>query len=242
MGFVDLHNHLLWGLDDGAESAEESLAIAQVLAAHGWTEVATTPHARPEYPGVDVVQSRRDEVSARLADAGVALSLHPGAENVLDPSYLEKMERGDARGLGAAGIWVLLEAPFRQPAPFALDVLFRVRVKGKRALIAHPERCMEFVEKPERCKQAVEIGAELQLELGSFANVYGKPARELALRLVGEGLAAVVATDVHHLFGAAQMFETAIPALRKAAGEAYAERLLSTNPAAILRGEELLAR
>src|SRR5512142_726777 len=115
MGFVDLHVHVLWGIDDGCETPEETLAAARLLASLGWDELAPSPHAVRELPSHDpaACEARRAEATDLLGEAGVPMALHANAENRLDEEFLARAaDPATRRGIGAAGRWVLVEAPF----------------------------------------------------------------------------------------------------------------------------------
>ncbi len=240
MGFVDLHCHLLWALDDGCETPAETLAAARLLVALGFSDVAPSPHAIAGLPSGDVARSeaRRIEAAALLAREGVALALHPNAENRLDEEFLGRVGGDGRRGIGAPGRWVLVETPFEAPVPALAELVFALRRKGISPLFAHPERCVEF-ERPGRAAEVVRLGAALQLNLGALAGVYGRPARRLAARLLSEGLYAVAATDLHRPAGAGEWLAEALDALEKRAGEQAIGRLLGTNPRRILAGEDV---
>jgi protein-tyrosine phosphatase len=198
-----------------------------------------TPHAWPELPGAEANRLRRAELQALLAERGIALELHPGAENRLDGELLDRCQRGDARPLGA-GPWLLVEAPHMLPLPGLEQLAFRLRVAGQRLLFAHPERCRAFHDDPQLARRLVASGAALQIELGSLAGTYGKPAQRLARTLLDEGLVAVAASDVHRPQGAEKILGEGLPALRKAVGDPALEQLLDHNPRRLLRGEALL--
>ncbi len=95
MGFLDLHDHVLWGIDDGCETPEETLEAVRLLVSLGWDELAPSPHAVPELPSGDpaLCQARRDEASALLAAAGIAITLHANAENKLDEGFMARAAR-----------------------------------------------------------------------------------------------------------------------------------------------------
>jgi protein-tyrosine phosphatase len=236
--YTDLHCHLLYGIDDGAKTAEESLAMARTLVALGFSAVATSPHARPQYPDADRVAERRAEVKALLDGNGVPLVLHEGAENFLDGEFLERELSGRGRHIASTS-YVLVELPFEAAVPALPDLLFRLRRKGVRPLIAHPERCVEF-ERSGRAEEAVRTGAALQLDVGSLTGRYGKMAKKVSRRLLDAGLYAVGATDLHGPVGAEKWVGEAMRAVRSAVGESGEKRLLGENPARILRGEDLL--
>jgi len=241
MDYVDLHCHLLWGIDDGAKSEADSLEMARALVSLGFRHVACSPHARADFPSDDAALSerRRAEVQAALAREGIELTLHRNAENVLDGELLERVV--DRRRPVGEGPFLLAEAPHLSPLPQLGDLIFRLKVKGITPLLAHPERCREF-EKPGRAEEAVRAGAFLQLDIGALVGRYGRPAQKFAREFLAQGLYAVAATDLHSPRDAAKWVGESIAELRALAGEAEANRLLRDAPAAILRGEAPPAR
>jgi protein-tyrosine phosphatase len=240
MAFVDLHSHLLWALDDGCQTPEETLAAARLLVSLGWRDSAPTPHAHPMFPSRDAsaCAARMAEAQALLDSEKIPLKLHSGSENVLDAQYLERLGVEERRGLGATSRWALVELPFRGTVPALPDLLFHLARRTVKPLLAHPERCAEF-ERPGRAAEAVRLGAALQLNLGSLAGVYGRDVRKRAEKFLEEGLYAVAATDLHHPEGADEWLAEALEALDRRAGAEEVERLCAINPRRILAGEEI---
>lgn len=241
MGFVDLHVHLLPGLDDGCKTMAETLAMARALVALGYTATAPSPHNRPEFASGSKQASlaKLAEVRAALGEAGLALTVDENAENYfLDERLVGALATPDARRLGAAGRYLLAEAPYSGPLPALPDLLFRMKLKGVTPVIAHPERCFEF-EKKGRAEECVRGGALLQLDLGSLTGKYGKSAQKLARQFLGEGLYAVAATDLHSPVNAEAWVGESLAALEKAAGPKAFRALVADNPAALLRGDAL---
>jgi protein-tyrosine phosphatase len=236
MSFVDLHCHLLWGVDDGAKTEEDALSMARALVSVGFGEVACSPHARPEYASRDAAlcDRRRHELQEALQREGIPLKLHANAENVLDLELPLRVGAG-LRTVGG-GNHVLAEAPYLVHLPQLVELIFRLKVKGLTPLVAHPERCKEF-EKPGRAEEAVRAGALLQLDVGAVIGRYGRTARKLARSFLDDGLYAVASTDLHSPTDAARWVGESIAELRHLVGDARAEALLGENPAAILRGE-----
>jgi protein-tyrosine phosphatase len=234
---IDLHLHLLPGIDDGSKSLEESLEMARALVALGYTAAAPSPHARGEYASNDasLCAAKLAEVRAALGRAGVALELFPNAENFfLEDALLPSIAAGTARTLGAGKV-LLIEAPYQGPLPMLAELVFRMKLKGVTPLIAHPERCMEF-ERKGRAAEMVRAGALLQLDMGALIGRYGKTAEKLARQFLGEGLYAVAATDLHSSVNAQAWVGDSLEALEKAAGRAAHRELTDTTPAALLRG------
>ncbi len=238
-GLCDLHCHLLPGVDDGARTLEDALEMARALVDLGFTAVAPSPHARPEY-----LSHSRERVEARLAELrealgreGVKLSLGTNAENFLDEAFVRGLGTPEARLLGA-GKYVLVELPYTSPVPALTDILFRIRLKGVTPLLAHPERCLEF-ERPGRAAEAVRTGALLQLDVGALTGRYGGTAKKLARAFLEDGLYAVGATDLHGPVGAREWVGKALAELRGRVGERAFTRLMATSPACLLAGEPL---
>jgi protein-tyrosine phosphatase len=234
---VDLHLHLLPGVDDGSRSLEDSVAMARALASLGYTTLAPSPHHRPEYASRDraLCDVKRGEVAAALSAAGLSLELHPNAENFfLDDALLADVAAGTARTLGAGRV-LLVEAPYQGPLPRLGDIVFRMKLKGVTPLIAHPERCMEF-ERKGRAAELVQAGALLQLDVGALIGRYGKTAERLARSFLDAGLYAVAATDLHSPVNAAAWVGESLEALQKAVGARAFEALTSATPRALLRG------
>jgi protein-tyrosine phosphatase len=236
-GFVDLHCHLLPGVDDGARTLEDALEMARALVDLGFTAVAPSPHARPEYAPPAVVEAKLVELRAALDAARIPLTLGRNAENFLDDDFVRGLGTPQARMLGP-GRYVLVEVPYTSPVPSLPDVLFRIRTRGVTPVIAHPERCLEF-ERKGRAAEAVRTGALLQLDVGALTGRYGPTARKLARTFLDDGLYALGATDLHGPVGAREWVGAALAELKGRAGEQAFGRLMREHPTRLLAGESL---
>jgi protein-tyrosine phosphatase len=240
MGFVDLHCHLLWDLDDGCRSPEETVAAARALATLGYSEVATSPHVQARYAGGDRERTelRLEEARALLRAEGIPLALHAGGENFLDLEFLARAGTQEMRGVGEQRRYALVEIPFQATVPDLPKLVAAALAIGVTPLVAHPERCLEFL-KPGRAAEAVRRGAYLQLNLGSLTGRHGRMARSLAERFLDEGLYSVAGTDLHAAEGAEEWIGEALLALGTRGGEAALNRLCEDNPRRVLAGEDL---
>lgn len=233
MTFVDLHLHLIPGVDDGCKSMDETLAMARALVKLGFGQAAPSPHHRPEYASAEAALKKLEEAKAAISAQGIPLQLHVNAEHFfLDDQLMAGL--GSARKLG--GAYLLVEAPYTTTLPMLKEIIFRMKVKGVTPLIAHPERCLEF-ERKGAAEAAVHAGALLQLDLGAVTGRYGKTAQKLAKAFLDDRLYAVAATDLHSPVGAEDWVGQAIAALGKGWGAAAVQTLLADNPAALLRGD-----
>jgi protein-tyrosine phosphatase len=240
MGFVDLHCHLLWDLDDGCRTAEETLEAARALSAVGYTAIAATPHVQARYGGGDgrLVGERLAEARALLEREGVEVALHGGGENVLDEGFLARAGTGDSRALGPAARYALVEVPFQAEVPDLSALVEAALARGTTPILAHPERCRAFV-RDGRAAEVVRLGGALQLNLGALTGRHGPLSQALAERFLGEGLYAIAATDLHAPVGADEWVSDALEALELLGGKTAVQRLCAENPCRVLAGEDL---
>ena len=197
MALVDLHLHLLPGVDDGPADVTEALRHAERLVADGVRKAVVTPHVgHPDF-AVDPedIPRRTHQLQQALDDAGVQLRIHPGGE--IHASALSHLSHGalDAVAHGPAGArWVLVEAPFGAIGEDFLAGVERLRAMGFGALIAHPERSAAG---QEHLPELMRTGALLQVSTCSLLGAHGSPARQRAIRMVADGSAYVLASDGH---------------------------------------------
>lgn len=239
MGRVDLHNHMLFGIDDGAVDEAETLAMARALVAAGYSDVVTTPHAKPDMdPARTLVHARRAEVQALLESQGIPLKLHDGCENHLTPDFMARVGTDDARTL-AGSPYVLVELPFTTPVLGLRDLLFKIQLAKKRVVFAHPERVAQFAGRLDAAEQMFDAGAQFQLEVASLAGLYGPVAKKSAQAMLDAGLVAVVGTDAHHPRSTEEIVGAGLKALAKAVGPTKLQLFTEENPGRILAGRPL---
>lgn len=237
---IDLHSHILRGIDDGARSLEDSLEIARAAVAGGITVIAGTPHVRDDWPtDVRVMEERVAELRAELGRAGIGLDVRPGGEIALewlDRLPVEKLHRF---GLGGNPRYLLVETPY-YGWPLGLeDALFSLSARGITSVLAHPERNAEVQRKPGRLAPLVESGVLVQVTAASVDGRLGRRAQECGLLLVEQRLAHLIASDAHHASVRAVGMSAAAEAVNDAA---LAVWLTQDVPAAIVDGTELPPR
>jgi protein-tyrosine phosphatase len=191
---IDLHSHVLPGLDDGAEDLDEALAICRAASADGISVLAATPHVRDDYP------TTPDQMEAALAElrgaVGDALQLVPGGE--LDLAQLDR-PRDELLRFALAGNpgYLLVETPY---VGWPLDIgdrLFGLLAAGITPVLAHPERNGEVQQRPELLEPLVASGVLVQLTAGAVDGSLGRRSRESAFALLERGLAHLIASDGH---------------------------------------------
>ena len=239
---IDLHAHLLPGLDDGPATVEQSIETARAIVADGTTTLATTPHLREDHPAVVPAElaTRTHNLQRALDEAGIALQLVTGSE--IDILRAREASAEDLRlaSYGGRGTHVLVETPYG-PLPDAFeDLLFALTLAGLQILLAHPERNPTFQQDPQRLERVVRRGVLVQVTAMALATSARRSrSRRLALFLVEEGLAHVIASDAHALAMGRPVGLSAGVAAAAEVAPARAEWMVTEAPAAILAGEAL---
>lgn len=240
---IDLHNHLMPRVDDGARDEAESKSGLRALAAGGVRSIVTTPHvdasmlARPELADRRLAQldAAWDVLTGVAASAAPEVELRRGAEIMLDLPVLNVQ---DPRVRLAGGPYVLVEFPHPNVPPNTAGALARIREEGAIPIVAHPERYAEVKADPGFALTWRGAGAYLQLNGGSLLGWYGKGARAAALALLREGAFSYVASDFHSRGRCpVEQYEKV---LRELGGDPFAQLLLTDNPGRVVRGEPLL--
>lgn len=199
--YVDLHCHLLPGIDDGAATMDNTIAHARRLEAAGVHDVACTPHIkRRDFPDVDIAGlAAAREAAQRAVDAErIAVRLHGGGELAheealaLDPAALERIAQGPPDGR-----WLLLECPFAGLDEEVVQAAERLWDLGYGVLLAHPERAAAIAGADRRLRSLAARGALLQVNATSLLGRHGLAARVGAERLLREGLVWCLASDGH---------------------------------------------
>jgi protein-tyrosine phosphatase len=234
---IDLHNHILPGVDDGAATLAESVDIARQFVSEGVTRVAATPHLNPErHAGVGAEQVRRkvDEVRTALADAGVPLDVVPGNELYLVPAAPEIAKRGDVSTLGESRYLLVELSLLASGRPlFFDDTVFRLGLEEFGVILAHPER-YSFVQRDiSVLDEARDRGVILQLTAPALLGEYGREVRRVAEQLLRRGAYALAASDRHHP-GATRSLAAMHERIAEVCDTDTADLLLCENPARVL--------
>jgi protein-tyrosine phosphatase len=233
---IDLHCHVLPGVDDGVRTLEEAVELARAAEADGVTAIAATPHVRNDYPtSAETMEAKVAEVNDAVREAGIGVEILPGGEIAID--FLAELEGDGVFRFGLAGNpkLLLLEFPYYGWPLNIADVVFGMRARGVVPLIAHPERNAEARESPERLRALADGGAYFQITAASLDGRLGRTTKGAALRLVELGLAHVIASDAHH----PGIRATGMTAARAALGDDALGRWLTKDvPAALVAGEE----
>jgi protein-tyrosine phosphatase len=234
---IDLHCHVLAGIDDGPETIAGSLALARAAAELGTHTIVATPHVSFRYPNDSATIERLvRETNAAFVDAGLALKVLAGAEIAMSQAADLAPAELAALRLGG-GPWLLIECPFTSVA-IGLDTLIvELEEEGHRVVLAHPERCPAFHRDPAMLESLVHGGVLTSITAGSLVGRFGGAVKRFALELVEAEMVHNVASDAHD---PERRHPGIAGELRQAGLGGLVEWLTEAVPAALLAGEESL--
>jgi protein-tyrosine phosphatase len=235
-GFIDLHLHYVPGVDDGARSADEGLALCAALGAIGFAKLVTTPHIRSgmfdnDAPGLRAAFAAFEALAhAQSGLPELALS----AEHHCDARLLELLRTDGLLPYPGASA-ILIEFGY-DSLPVAIERLaFEFALKGLRPVIAHPERCAPLFRKSDPIERLLEQDVGLQLDVMALTGKYGRSPRGAAERMLEEGVYTIAASDAHRPEDVPEVGK-AIERLFKLVGDEEAQLLLADNPRRLLEG------
>jgi len=233
---IDLHCHILPGIDDGAPDLATSLAMARIAVADGITVTACTPHIYPGLYENDTAGIRAAivKLQAALDEEGIALKLVEGADVHLTPELLVDLRAGRIPTLNATR-YLLLEPPHHVAPPRFEEQVFNLLANGYVPLITHPERLTWIEPNYPLFLRIAKGGAWLQITAGALTGRFGKRPKYWAERLLDEGPVQIIATDAHSVNRRPPLLAEARIAAEKRLGTAESWALVRDRPAAILK-------
>ena len=234
---IDIHHHLIFGVDDGSRDLETSVQMAEMAAADGITHIVCTPHAVERYPyqpevNVERLAAIRERVGDKLK-LGLGCDFHLSYENIQDA--LSHPHKYTLNGLN----YLLVEFPETNISHKMTDAFYEMMVAGMRPIITHPERNLTLQQSPARMKPWLEQGCLVQVTANSLTGRFGKRAKELGLELLIQGYVHFLATDAHDLKSRPPVMSEAYKIVEEKFGHELAERLCVTNPLAAFEGKPI---
>ena len=234
---VDVHCHILPGLDDGPGDMEISLAMAESAIADGITHVVATPHSSNEYVfNYARVRELRQELQAKI---GGRLTLATGCDFHLNPENLEALRADAPRFCINQRDYLLVEFNEYSIPPAMDQTLHEIQLLGLRPVITHPERNAILRLQTERLRKWVRLGCFVQVTAGSLTGIFGPGAEKNAWRWMADGVVHFVASDAHNTRGRPLKLQPAFDLVREQLGEAKALALFVENPMAAFEGRDL---
>lgn len=240
MGYIDIHSHILPGVDDGARDIEQSLVMLRKAAENDIKAMIMTPHNKADRRNVSVegIQRRIGQLNQRMEEEGISITLYPGSEILYRDGVPEALEEGTISTL-AGSRYVLVEFMPDEQFSYIRSAIYDLLSYGYTPILAHVERYRCMVSKIDNVAYAIDRGALIQVNSASVTGKFGFQTRQAVKKMLKEKLIHFVATDAHD-------DRKRIPAMAECAGylykkcEAeYADALLYRNAERLIRGETI---
>jgi len=233
---VDIHSHILWGLDDGPETLEESIAMLKLAAESGTTDIVATPHANSQYRyQPEIIRQRIEEVSAGIPGCP---RIYRGCDFHLSFDNVQDAMENPAKYVIHNGPYILVEFPNSLLAGMR-RVLTTLIDCGLIPIMTHPERQMELRRITDEFLEWIHMGCLVQITAQSLLGRFGRQAEKSAWQMLHRGLVHFVASDAHSVEDRPPRLDLAFEALSSRIGQSQAQLLIMENPKAVLCGERV---
>jgi protein-tyrosine phosphatase len=239
-GFVDIHCHLLPGIDDGAADLETSLAMARMAVEDGTSTIIVTPHQLGNFSQNlgDDIRQRTAALQQSLDEQQIPLQLQPGGDVRIEDGMIEQLGSGEVMSLGDHRQHVLLEMPHELYFPME-GLLSALERQGMTGILSHPERNRGILREPGLLPMLVGEGCLMQVTAGSLMGTFGPNCQQLAEWMVTEGLVHFIATDAHGIQKRRPLMQRAFDRVRELAGKSAAKKVCIRNPGLVAQGQRV---
>ncbi len=236
---IDIHTHILAGLDDGPRSWDETIELCRIARKDGVRAIVATPHIMDGvYPNTrEVIKEKVLELRERIKGE-TELQVYWGADARIATDLIDRIKNGDVPTINDNG-YLLLELPHDVVPPRTEKFIFDMRLHKITPIITHVERCNWARGGLERVEKFVEMGALIQVTAMSVTGGFGRGARKLTEELLRLGLVHVIASDAHSVERRPTGLSAAVKAAATIVGEQTAMRMVKETPRKIIEGEKV---
>lgn len=196
---VDMHSHLIPGIDDGSQTLEESLQLIRRLSDYGLRKLITTPHIMSEYyrNTPEIIKMGLEELRKAVKQEGIAIEIEAAAEYYMDEIFLDKVKNGE-EVLTFGDNYILVETGFINKPQMLLETIFQLEMAGYKPILAHPERYQYLMADKGLLQDLLDRQILLQVNLLSLTGFYSKPVKDFGEMLVDTGMVKFFGTDCHN--------------------------------------------
>lgn len=235
---IDIHSHILFGVDDGSDSLETSYRMLEIASGDGISQVILTPHNKPAHRNVpphrivERMQKLQDWLDLRQA----GIKLYPGSELYYRDGLSEELENGEAMTL-AGSHYVLTEFAPNAEYEYIRNGIYSLQVHGYRPILAHVERYHNICRKPDRAAEVAEMGCYIQANAGSIMGTFGFAAKQFTRKLLKQRIVSFIASDAHDTGRRAPYLSECAGYVARKFGEGYRQEIFYDNPMRIIKDE-----
>lgn len=235
---IDIHCHVLNGVDDGPLDLENTLRLCRLAYSEGIRKIIATPHYIIGETSSCDVEGKAAELNSVLRKNSIDVEIYPGNEAFIDYGLLDKLENGECITLNNSR-YLLVELPMLEVPRFTYEVVYEIQLKGYVPIIAHPERNRVLCEKPEIIYKLVKDGCLVQVNSMSLMGLSGDRIQNTVKQLIRHRLVHFVATDAHSTGRRRPIMLGVRQALEGLCGEKAADRITFINPNAVLKDADI---
>ncbi len=244
MTMIDIHVHILPGVDDGAKNWEESLEMARMAVDDGIEVMVATPHLfKGRTIDLDQLNDKESilhyvaQLRQKLSEAKIPLQIIPGCDFPLGFESLQLLDAGRALTINDANRYLLLELPDTSLPPATEEICFNLQSRGITPIITHPERHLILQEMPQKLKRLIDLGCLVQMTGNSLTGRFGRRVKKISQQLIKLGYVHLLATDAHGPVKRPPLLSQALTELSRLIGENRARAMVYDLPGKIIAGE-----
>jgi protein-tyrosine phosphatase len=236
---IDIHAHILPGIDDGAQNLEQSMAMAEIAQRDGIYTMVATPHIiSPKYlTGKNDILRFVADFNMRLERAGINLRILPGGEYRLEADLPERLAAGQLMTINNTGHYLMVELPSVFVPAQIERLLYQIQLQGVTPIIAHPERNQTFAGNLRLLKSFTDRGMLSQITSSSITGLFGRSIQRIVNEIIEVGSAHLLATDCHSANGRAPLLSSAYHKIEARWGSEFAQKIARFNPKQVINGE-----
>ena len=240
---IDIHTHILPGIDDGSKTIEESIEISRKAKDAGVNTIVATPHIleRPSESNWQRVRDSFKSVKQRLRVKRVDIDLILGAEFFISPDLPKTIKENRELSINNGNKYVLIELPMNEIPHFTEQTIFELLLQGIVPIICHPERYIEIQKDANKLSNLIRKGALTQLNSGSLMGRYGKKVQKTAKTLLAHNLIHMIGSDVHSVSKGSYSLLQSVKQATKVVGKKRAKEMVTAIPRKVINGERIEA-
>lgn len=241
---IDIHAHILPGLDDGAKTWEDSLKMARMAAADGIKTMAATPHLfkgrtinLQRINNKEIILHKVVELRQKLLEENIPLAIIPGCDFPLGFESLQLLQADQALTLNDSHRYLLLELPDTSLPPATEDICFQLQSRGITPIITHPDRHLVIQEMPQKLGRLLDLGCLAQMTGNSLTGWFGRRVKKISRQLIKSGYIHLLATDAHDAKRRPPLLRAAATELSRLVGDSLAWTMVHEIPEKIIQGQ-----